>query len=222
MSNELIPFQNSQFAIRVIRDGQGNPWFVAADICKALGYLNVSQTVTQHVDEEDRGYAVIDGANIPTVSTGYTPGSALLVNQSGMYALILGSSKPEAKVFKRWVTSEVLPALMQTGQYALQKLSPARMLLQQAQQMVDIEERMARIEAKQDAADRGNDYFTILAYSRLIKQPITTNQASALGKMASAYCRQYDIPIGEANDPRYGSVHTYPENVLKIVFEKGR
>ena len=211
MSNELIPFQNADFSIRIVRDDQGEPWFIVSDLCRALGLDNPTYVVSR-LDDDEHGLVTVQGS----------PSQTNAVNESGLYSLILTSRKPEAKRFKKWVTSEVLPSIRKTGSYSLQPRSNLDLIELVVKTMRDQEQRLLRIEAKQDAADRGNDYFTILAYSRLVKLPITTNQASALGKMASAYCRQYNIPIGEANDPRYGSVHTYPENVLKMVFEKGR
>ena len=97
--------------VRVAMDGE-MPWFNANDVCKALGYLNTTQTLDDHVDSEDRN----------TLSFGYgirgNP-KQNFVNESGLYALIFGSSKPRAKRFKRWVTSEVLPTIRRTGEYRM-------------------------------------------------------------------------------------------------------
>ena len=87
----------------------GEPWFVGKDITKILGYTNPSKAIADHVDVEDKG-----------VTKCYTPGGVQNltgINESGLYSLILSSKLPSAKKFKRWVTSEVLPAIRKTGGY---------------------------------------------------------------------------------------------------------
>lgn len=87
---------------------EGEPWFVAADVCRALG-LGTSSDVIKRLDEDERTLVSIEGA-----SNGL-PVNA--VNEPGLYALILGSRKPEAKAFKRWITHEVIPSIRKTGGY---------------------------------------------------------------------------------------------------------
>ncbi|WP_427313116.1 BRO-N domain-containing protein [Cupriavidus sp. H39] len=79
----------------------GAPWFVAADVCKVLGHQNVTRDVARHVDPEDKR----------TVSVGLRGKAPTAVNESGLYCLVFGSTKPVARTFRRWVTSEVLPAI---------------------------------------------------------------------------------------------------------------
>ncbi|RQY08787.1 BRO-N domain-containing protein [Burkholderia stagnalis] len=95
----------------VERDGE--PWFVAKDVCSAMGYLNVTQTVTDHVDADDKHI----------VSIGLPGRAPLLVNESGLYALILSSKKSEARAFRKWVTSEVLPSIRKHGMYMTQEVA---------------------------------------------------------------------------------------------------
>lgn len=109
--NQLQVFSNQQLGdIRVVEiDNQ--PWFVATDVATALGYANSRKAILDHCDEED-------------VTKRYTPTSSAeqemnYINESGMYSLIFGSKLAQAKVFKRWVTSEVLPAIRQTGGYSM-------------------------------------------------------------------------------------------------------
>ncbi len=95
--------------VRVVMGGD-MPWFNANDVCKALGYVNPRDAVADHVDNEDRNtIAIRDGIRGNPNKT--------FVNESGLYALIFGSSKPKAKRFKRWVTTEVLPAIRKSGAY---------------------------------------------------------------------------------------------------------
>jgi len=104
--------------IRVLGTPQ-SPLFVAVDICAALGFLNPSKALGDHVDPEDLTKI--------TINTAGGKQTVNAVNESGMYALIFGSKLPAAKRFKKWVTSEVLPAIRKTGMYAADctKLAPA-------------------------------------------------------------------------------------------------
>lgn len=107
--NELKIFENADFGkIRIVTI-DGAPWFVGKDVALALGYTNPQKAVRTHIDEEDRGVNEMD-----------TPSGRQklsIINESGMYALILSSKLPSAKKFKHWVTSEVLPAIRKTGSY---------------------------------------------------------------------------------------------------------
>ena len=109
--NELTVFENEQFgSVRtIIRDGE--PWFVAADVCRALEIGNSRQAIVR-LDDDEKGVISTD-----------TPGGAQemsVVNEPGLYALVLGSRKPEAKAFKRWITHEVIPTIRRHGAYATQ------------------------------------------------------------------------------------------------------
>lgn len=107
----IIPFQFEAHAVRVQVDELGQPWFNATDVCDALEMGNPSQAIKSHVDTDDlQKLEVID-------SLGRTQ-RANHVNESGLYALILGSTKDAAKRFKRWITGEVLPAIRKTGGYS--------------------------------------------------------------------------------------------------------
>lgn len=106
-SAPALTFTFSTQALRcIMRDGE--PWFVAADVCDALGVGDTSQAASR-LDDDERGTCTIR-----------TPGGQqemTIINESGLYSLILTSRKPEAKKFKKWVTSEVLPAIRKTGRY---------------------------------------------------------------------------------------------------------
>ena len=94
--------------------------FVGKDVAQALGYSNTSKAIQQHVDHEDRG-------TLPIRETAYET-RAVVINESGLYSLILSSKLPQAKAFKRWVTSEVLPQIRQTGGYIPTKDAQGRQL----------------------------------------------------------------------------------------------
>ena len=113
-------FKNEMFG--EIRTCQVNNqiMFVGKDVAKALGYSNTSKAIQQHVDKEDKGTLPIREAAYET--------RAIFINESGLYALILSSQLEQAKAFKRWVTSEVLPQIRQTGGYIPTKDAQGRML----------------------------------------------------------------------------------------------
>ena len=94
--------------------------FVGKDVAQALGYSNTSKAIQQHVDHEDKGTLPIREAAYET--------RAVVINESGLYSLILSSKLPQAKAFKRWVTSEVLPQIRQTGGYIPTKDAQGRAL----------------------------------------------------------------------------------------------
>lgn len=109
--NDLAIFENPEFGhIRGLKI-EGEPWFVGKDIAEALGYKNPQKAIRDHVDAEDKG-----------VNELFTPGgkqNIAIINESGLYSLMLKSKLPGAKKFKRWVTSEVLPSIRKTGAYSV-------------------------------------------------------------------------------------------------------
>ena len=115
MNNELQIFNNSDFGnIRVV-ENSGEPWFVGKDIATILGYAKPENAIANHVDGEDKTSTLIQGSGSNYKS------KAILINESGLYSLILSSKLPTAKKFKRWVTSEVLPAIRKHGNYTAPK-----------------------------------------------------------------------------------------------------
>lgn len=106
-NSSLAVFNFQSHQVRVIQRGD-TPWFIAADICKSLGYKNTSKAVADHLDADEQSNESLDSGGKP----------ALVINESGMYTLVLRSHKPEARKFSKWVTSEVLPSIRKTGGYA--------------------------------------------------------------------------------------------------------
>lgn len=113
INNQLQIFESQDFGqVRVIlRDDQ--PWFVGKDVAERLGYSDLNKAVAMHVDVEDKEL------NDKT-SPSFGQRGATIINESGLYSLILSSKLPQAKAFKRWVTSEVLPAIRSQGMYLTQ------------------------------------------------------------------------------------------------------
>lgn len=113
--NEVQLFNFESYEVRSLLLNN-EPWFVGKDVAEALGYSKARNAIATHIDSEDKKDAPIQG----------TLGGVqemTVINESGLYSLVLSSKLPSAKKFKRWVTSEVLPALRKTGQYQVKELS---------------------------------------------------------------------------------------------------
>lgn len=112
MKNEIKIFESPEFGrIRTVNDEKGEPWFIGKDVATLLGYSNTRDALRKHVDEDDKTTVAIrdTGSNYQSMT--------VIVNESGLYSLILQSKLPRAREFKRWVTSEVLPQIRKTGGY---------------------------------------------------------------------------------------------------------
>ena len=109
MSN-ITPFAFGDNLVRSMTDENGNPWFVAKDVCKVLGLEKYRDAVAR-LDEDERGSVIVDTLGGPQEMT--------TISESGLYALVFRSRKPEAKAFSKWVRSEVLPTLRKTGSYIM-------------------------------------------------------------------------------------------------------
>ena len=111
-------FNNPEFGdVRVVMQ-DGEPWFVGKDVADKLGYAQTSNMM-KRIDTEDFMSSILDGMNMKSI----------LINESGLYSAIIGSKLPSAKKFKRWVTSEVLPAIRKTGGYVDQSRSEIELRL---------------------------------------------------------------------------------------------
>jgi len=151
-SQNEIPqcFENTDFGEMRVITMDNEPWFIAKDVCDILELNNVSQALSR-LDEDEKNTIILnDGIGNP---------NKLAVNESGLYSLIMSSRKHEAKRFKKWVTSEILPAILKTGKYQAQKpLSTAEHLLQKAKINFERHKRQRSINDKmnllQDSLDK--------------------------------------------------------------------
>jgi len=136
--NELIIFNNPEFGEIRIVEINGEPWLVGKDVADILGYQNGSRDINRHVDEEDKvKQMVYDGNQMK---------ETILINESGLYALVLSSKLPGAKKFRRWVTSEVLPSIRKTGGYSIPKDYPSAL-----RALADVEEKRMALQAENEA-----------------------------------------------------------------------
>ena len=108
--SELKIFESPEFGTVRTVTVNGEPWLVGRDVAEALGYSNPRKAISDHVDAEDRGVTKCDTLGGPQEMT--------IINESGLYALVLSSKLPKAKEYRRWVTSEVLPSIRKHGLYA--------------------------------------------------------------------------------------------------------
>lgn len=116
--NELQIFSNEQFgSVRVIEQN-GEPWFVGKDVADILGYTNQNEAIQDHVDEEDK----LNSKTLSSFELNLGQRGGWLINESGLYSLIMSSKMPKAKQFKRWVTAEVLPSIRKHGLYAVDEV----------------------------------------------------------------------------------------------------
>ncbi|ARF66704.1 phage repressor protein/antirepressor Ant [Paenibacillus larvae subsp. pulvifaciens] len=164
--------------VRVIMK-DGHPWWVAKDVCDVLGIKN-NRDALSRMDEDEKGVVSID-----------TLGGAQqmqVLNESGLYSLILGSRKPEAKQFKRWVTHEVLPAIRKTGMYATDELlDDPELLIQAATKLKEEREVRRQLEA-QVKSDRPKVLFA---------DSVTASPTSILVGELAKMLKQNGFDIGE-------------------------
>lgn len=139
--NELQVFTNDTFGeVRTIMQ-DNEPWFVAADVCRALEIGNPSQAISR-LDDDEKFTTLISNESAATGKS-----SLSFVNEPGLYALVLGSRKPEAKAFKRWITHEVVPTIRKNGLYAADELlDNPDLLIKAAMRIKEQNEQIAQLE----------------------------------------------------------------------------
>lgn len=170
-NSKLSIFENKQFGQIRVKLENGEPWFVAVDVCKALEIVNSRDAVARLDDDEKNTVVLTDGMRgNPQKAT---------VNEAGLYTLILGSRKPEAKAFKRWVTHEIIPSIRKTGGYisGQESMSDADLMaraLLVAQRQIDERnrtiERMKPKEIFADAVSASHTSILMGDMAKLLKQ----------------------------------------------------
>ncbi|HDM4194091.1 TPA: ORF6C domain-containing protein [Staphylococcus aureus] len=136
---ELQTFNFEELPVRTL-EVDGEPYFVGSDIAKILGYQKPQNAIATHVDSEDKTTTLIQGTGSNYKS------NAVIINESGLYSLIFSSKLENAKRFKRWVTSEVLPTLRRTGTYQTKPLTTSEQIQLIAQGNTELDERVTKIE----------------------------------------------------------------------------
>lgn len=189
MNNNLQVFNNEQFGqVRVVMIENEN-WLVGRDVAEILGYKNISDALKKHVDEEDKGVAKCDTLGGSQEVT--------IINESGLYSLALKSKLPNAKQFRRWVTSEVLPQIRKTGGYIpvnqeddeasimARALMIAQNTLNKKDELLKIQEKQINM-LEQDLSDK----------NKFIKQ-LSASENSLLVREVAKVASKANIIIGE-------------------------
>lgn len=144
--NKLEIYNNIEFGTVRTLIIKNEPWFVGRDVCNILGYAKPENAVASHVDEDDKTTTLIQGTGSNYKS------KVILINESGLYSLILSSKLPNAKRFKHWVTSEILPSIRKHGMYATDELiNNPDVFIQVLQELKAERERKVALEAQAEA-----------------------------------------------------------------------
>lgn len=214
---DITPFDFKGHAVRVITI-DGEPWWVAADVCAALTIADVRRAVDRLRSHDRRLTPVVDSAGRRNPNT-------WAINESGLYRLVLRSDKPEADAFQDWVTAEVLPQIRKTGSYAVAPAQP-RDSLDVAQDIIDairadrqrlaaLETQVREVRAIASAAAGEHDEFTALAYAKLNDLPTDRTSCQRHGQRASRLMRAEGLAPRKRQDATFGSVNVYPVRFLE-------
>lgn len=155
MDNKLMTFENAAFGkIRTLTI-DGEPWFVAADVCRALEIGNPSMAV-ERLDDDEKGISTIDTLGGKQRMT--------IINEPGLYSLVLSSRKPEAKAFRRWITHEVIPTIRKYGGYMTkslleQVLENPNLIYEFARRMLAEQQKNERLRQELDRTKPKADYY---------------------------------------------------------------
>lgn len=186
MSDSLRVFNNEEFGtIRTVMIDD-EPWFVAADVCKALDIGNPSDAI-RRLDADEVTLVSIEGA-----SNG-KPVNA--VNEPGLYGMILGSRKPEAKAFKRWIKHDILPTLRKTGTYTARTMTPNEIIAAIAADNVEKERRLKSLE------DGFHEAMEVLA-----EPPEAEEWRKKIYQKVSRHCTRHDLDYTETWEKLYGQL----------------
>lgn len=215
----IVPFNFEANEIRTLTI-DGEVWIVAKDVAAALGYAessDISSLISKVPPEWKGPKQIVTPGGVQEMAT---------LSEQGLYFFLARSDKPKALPFQKWVAGDVMPSIRKTGSYAVAK-SPAELLLDQAQILVEQERRVAKAEQQArlahqrlDQIETACDHFTIIGYARMFRgQPLPLVEAARIGGAAARMCKGLGVPTGEVPDPRFGRVNTYPRAVLDAVFE---
>ena len=217
--NNLTVFQFESNQVRVLTVG-GEPWFVAKDLCAVLDLGNSSQAISR-LDEDEKG-----------VTTDDTLGGKqelATVSESGMYSLVLTSRKAQAKMFKRWLTHEVLPSIRKTGRYEIDAIAPTPKLpqnyLEALKALVSSEEQKAllevqvsqmgeEIERQAEVIDELFDYSSIIRIAKFNK----VSEKSFNWRTVKAASKVLNLEVKHAPCPRYGVKNLYHHEAWKRAY----
>lgn len=175
MQNEIQVFNFQGNSVRTMVDSENEVWFVGRDVAESLGYSKSRNAIAAHVDDDDKKDAPIQG---PLGGKQ----QMTLINESGVYSLVFGSKLPEAKKFKRWVTSEVLPSIRKTGGYKM-PMTPEEMIDLLLQNSSKANKRIDKVE---EQSKKNEERITNLEDNRFLNP----NEYGYLNTQVSARIKQ--------------------------------
>lgn len=187
--NDLQLFKFKNHRVRSLRI-DGEPWFVGKDVCNVLGYQNSSKALQDHVDAEDK-------LNNETLSSLGQRGG-WIINESGLYSLVLSSKLPDAKKFKHWITSEVIPQIRKTGKYAPKPLTREELLAKavlEADTM--IKEQKALLEQKTKELEEKNNKLEEQKPKVIFAESVVASDSAILIRELAHLIKQNGFEIGE-------------------------
>ena len=226
MSTEIQVFNFESNEVRTFVDAAGEPWWVAADVCRSINLRNVTEA-TRPLEAENKGFKIFE-----------TPGgkqSLTTVNEPGLYQMIFRSSKEEAKRFRRWVMAVVLPTIRKTGRYVAPgraEVIPAppdddggvkllamievirESCLRQVATEKEVKTQGRRLEALEVAVNGRIDHMGIAAYVVYRGLKLGEAEKIALGKRLSGECKLRRLPTTVIPCRRFGKVNGYPIELL--------
>lgn len=206
--NDIMIFNNPEFGeIRTVEVG-GEPWLVGLDAAQALGYQNGSRDINRHVDEEDRkNISIYDGTQNRTMT---------IINESGLYSLVLSSKLPGAKKFRQWVTSEVLPSIRKHGTYMTsdtidKMINSPEFGIKLLTALKDEQDKRKSSEAE---LDRSKEWYSI---KRVAHMNGVSHKAFDWRKLKIESQRQ-GYGVKKIFDANYGTINVYHMNVWEKVY----
>lgn len=228
--SEIVPFNYGAQQVRTVTGSDGEPWFVAADVCAVLGIVNVGNAVGR-LDGADKGLHPVD-----------TPGGRQnlgIINESGLYDLVLDSRKPQAKKFRRWITSEVVPAINRTGSYSvaarreptsidalrgmLDQIEAAQQTARRAEETaLESAETSRETAARLDAIEGRHEWFAALGFAKLHDLPTSAIYLRRLGAEAGRVGRAHGVTPNKVEHALYGEVNQWPAWVWSEALENRR
>ena len=199
-------FQNDRFGEVRVTEVNGEPMFAATDVCNVLGYSNPSKAISDHVDEDERYNQSLERG-----------GNMLFITESGLYSLILRSNKPNAKQFRKWVTSEVLPSIRKTGSYTMALPKTYSEALRQLADAVEAKEKIQlQLEVKTQQLDEAKDWFSIKRWAK----EHCMNWRKVSWRALKAISAEHGLEVKKIFDGNYGEVNLYHRKAFAILYGK--
>lgn len=226
--NILTVFEFKSNQVRVI-EIDGETWFVAKDICNTLSLADVSK-VCSRLDDDEKGTHTI-----PTLGGNQ---DMMIVSESGLYSLVLTSRKPEAKAFKKWVTSEVLPSIRKTGKYAITKqevdvpttyLDALKALVESEETKLKLEQEKKLLEAEKELLEAENIQLSetvdeLFDYSSIVRVAIFNgiHESNFSWRKLKAVSQMLDTEIKKVPDARYEYKLLYSHDAWRLAYPNVR